>query len=132
MAYKDYNKKMSEYMLRRYHRRREEALARLGGECTVCGAKENLEIDHVDPDQKVIALNKMWSIAEERFLKELAKCQLLCKTHHEEKSANEHGKERAKGQHGTLSSHRYCRCLECKAAKAAYMREYQKSRRLGA
>lgn len=86
MPYKDYNNKMAEYMLRRYHQRRAEAIELLGGSCVICGSQDNLEIDHTNAYDKKIALNRMWAIAKERFLKELGKCQLLCKEHHAEKS----------------------------------------------
>ena len=89
MPYKDYNNKMKSYMLQRYHQRRAEALERLVGKCTLCGSTEQLEIDHVDPATKEIPLNKLWSIAQERFDRELEKCQVLCKKHHEEKSRPE-------------------------------------------
>ena len=132
MPYKDYNKKMAEHMLRRYHQRRGEALERLGGKCVACGTPEELEIDHIDPAQKSFGISKFWSVSKLKFDKELSKCQLLCKSCHEEKSSNEHGKKRAKGTHGTLSSYKYCKCPECKAAKAAYMKGYKKNRKLGA
>ncbi len=130
MPYKDYNQKMSEYMLRRYHQRRAEALEKLGNQCSVCGTQDNLEIDHIDAKNKKIALNKMWAISKERFLKELAKCQLLCKAHHEEKSIEDRGFQKAKGTHGTLSSYKYCKCPECRAAKASYMKTYKRKTKL--
>ncbi len=129
MPYTEYNKKMAEYMLRRYHQRRKEALRYLGGQCVVCGTKEDLEIDHIDPDRKSFGLGKLWSVAIDKFRQELEKCQLLCSACHEEKSANERGRKRAKGTHGTLSSYRYCKCSECRAAKAAYMKTYSRKLR---
>lgn len=86
MPYADYNRKMAEYMKKRYHERRAAALETLGGKCSVCGTTEDLEIDHIDADDKEIPLNKMWSVSKERFFRELVKCQALCKTHHDEKS----------------------------------------------
>jgi len=86
MPYKDYNIKMAEYMKRRYHARRAQALDLLGGKCTACGCKDDLEIDHIDCMDKEIPLTRLWSVSEERFLRELSKCQLLCREHHKEKS----------------------------------------------
>lgn len=129
MPYQDYNKRMAEYMLRRYHQRREEAFKLLGGKCQVCGTTENLEIDHVNADEKEIALNKMWAIAKERFLKELAKCQLLCKEHHEEKSIADRGFQKAKGTHGTVSSYKHCKCGLCREAWNKHSREYRRKLR---
>jgi len=73
-------------MKRRYSERMEEAKVILGGCCVICGTTENLEIDHIDWVYKEIPVNKMWSIAKIRFLKELEKCQLLCTIHHIQKS----------------------------------------------
>ena len=130
MPSKNYNEYMAKYMLRRYHQRRADAIDLLGGECVVCGTEDRLEIDHIDPTLKSFSIPKLWSVSQKRFDEELSKCQLLCKFHHEEKSVNEHGKKRAKGTHGTVSSYRYCKCPECKAAKSAYMKEYHKKRKL--
>lgn len=89
MPYKDYNRKMAEYMLRRYHQRRKDALDYLGGACAVCGTQETLEIDHIDPEQKSFYISQLWSVSQERFTQELSKCQLLCNKHHVEKSRPE-------------------------------------------
>ena len=113
----EYNTYMREYMLRRYHERRRRAVEHLGGACRVCQSVEDLEIDHINKADKTIPLNKLWSIAEDRFWKEIEKCQILCKPCHEEKSIKDMGRKRAKGKHGTVSSYRYCKCKECKAAK---------------
>lgn len=113
-------------MRRRYHQRRAEAFEILGGQCSTCGTRENLEIDHVDADDKEIPLNKMWSIAKERFLKELDKCQLLCKEHHANKSIEDRGTKRAKGTHGTISSYKYCKCGLCREAWNKHSREYRR------
>ncbi len=112
---------MNTYVKARYHRRRNEAIATLGGECSGCRSIDELEIDHIDPKQKSFCLGDAlagWS--EERVQEELKKCQLLCKECHGKKHNT------AKYSHGTLSSYRYCKCDECKAAKSAYNREYKK------
>lgn len=80
MPYKDYNKKMAEYMTKRYHRRRKLILERLGGKCNYCGSTEDLEIDHIDPFKKEVKINKRLSgLAESKSEAEIEKCQLLCK-----------------------------------------------------
>lgn len=56
--------------------------------CVVCGSTDNLELDHLDPTQKVS--HKIWSWSEQRRLVELVKCQVLCRPCHAEKS-NRHG-----------------------------------------
>lgn len=81
-----YNAYMAEYMLRRYHKRRAEALALLGGKCVVCGTTEDLNFDHIDRDTKSFSISRLWSISYNRFLAEVQKCQILCQAHHIEKS----------------------------------------------
>lgn len=118
-------------MLDRYYRRREAAIVQLGGKCVVCGSDKDLEIDHIDPKDKEISFGKAisgWS--EERIQKELAKAQLLCKEHHTLKSIADRGHKVAKGTHGTISSYRYCKCAECKAANAAAVRRHRAKKRL--
>lgn len=82
----NYNRYQREYQLRRYHARMEEARDYLGGACTKCGETDGLEIDHVDWRSKEIRIAKLWSIARERFFRELDKCQLLCNSCHIDKS----------------------------------------------
>lgn len=83
----DYNTYMLGYMSRRYERRRSNALIQLGGECVECGSTDRLEFDHVDPSEKSFNVAKAFaSMSEKRLQEELAKCQLLCHTHHLQKT----------------------------------------------
>lgn len=119
------NKYMNAYVKAKYHRRRREAIAKLGGKCFECGSIDDLEFDHIDPKQKSFPIGEAlsgWS--QRRINKELKKCQLLCKNCHDRKHHT------AKYSHGTLSSYRYCRCDECRAAKAAWSREYNRRKKL--
>lgn len=108
------------YHLRRYHARRKEAVAKLGGACVECGSQDNLEIDHIDPATKEIELGSMWSVAKHRYDAELEKCQLLCSRHHKQKS----DREQTHRVCGTYSMYRKgkCRCEPCKEANRAYSR----------
>jgi hypothetical protein len=124
-----YREYMKEYMLKRYHERRNKAIEKLGGVCK-CGRSEGLQFDHIDPATKKFTLAKLSSVNEEDFWKEVDKCQLLCDTCHQAKTLRDLGRVSAKDTHGTLSSFRYCKCEECKAAKAAYMREYKRKKKL--
>jgi len=63
-------------------RRRDEAIALLGGVCVKCGTSELLEFDHVDPDTKEYRISDVLMCRREIRLAELAKCQLLCEEHH--------------------------------------------------
>lgn len=82
----DYNAYMKDYMLARYHERRAEALALLGGFCVRCGSDEDLNFDHIDRDTKAFPISKLWSVSRVRFLSEIAKCQILCVPCHKEKT----------------------------------------------
>jgi len=103
-------------------RRRDGAFMLLGGRCNICGSRDRLELDHVDPRTK--ASHKIWTWSVYRILQELSKCQLLCRHCHENKSCIEltgfspkmHGKVRTYERHG-------CRCNLCKKAK--YLKRIQ-------
>lgn len=64
--------------------RRKEGIRYLGGHCVVCKTTNNLNVDHVNPKTKIS--HNIWSWSESRRKKELDKCQLLCETHHKEKT----------------------------------------------
>ena len=72
-----------------YHENRLWAIALLGGCCKVCGTTEDLEFDHIDPELKRKSINKILHHSRFSIVKELKYCQLLCDTHHNEKSARE-------------------------------------------
>lgn len=100
--------------MRRYQgawlkKRRATILLRLGGRCVQCGAAENLELDHIDPAQKTS--HRIWSWSWPRIEAEVAKCQLLCRPCHVEKTNTE---KRRQLTHGTATGYRRgCRCLLC-------------------
>lgn len=86
---------MAKYMLRRYHERRDWAIKRLGGVCAACGTSLDLEMDHINPDDKEFEIGKVWSYSWDKFLKEVDKCQLLCQSCHKEKNSTRcHAKPR--------------------------------------
>lgn len=121
-----YNGYMRDYMLRRYHERRDRAIALLGGACAECGGTADLEIDHIDWRAKEIDLARLWSIAEVKFLEELEGCQVLCGAHHHRKTVTDLAEQRVerpwpqlqrKG-HGSQAEYgRGCRCGLCRQAK---------------
>lgn len=120
---------MRQYMLKRYHKRRKEAIEKLGGHCVKCGAAENLELDHIDPSTKSFTIAAHGSVNEKLWQEELKKCQLLCRSCHQGKTLKDRGQNSARETHGTLSSYRYCKCDKCKAAKAKHNKEYKLKRR---
>lgn len=76
--------------LARYHRIREWAVALLGGVCVECGTDEDLHFDHIDPTTKEAHLTDLFkSGSRERIDRELAKCQLLCRSCHSIKTAQD-------------------------------------------
>ena len=110
------NEYMNEYMKNRYRERMDEAHEILGGKCSECNSVTNLQIDHINPDEKSFGLNKMWSIAKTKFFKELEKCQLLCEPCHKVKSIGEASVFHGEGETGK----RNCYCDLCKALKRRY------------
>jgi hypothetical protein len=83
MGYKD-KEKQREYQRLWRERRRRDWFDK-NGPCIKCHSWENLEIDHIDP--KLKTSHRIWSWSEKRRDRELAKCQVLCKVCHAEKSA---------------------------------------------
>lgn len=67
----------------------DEARRILGGKCMVCGTTDRLEFDHIDPKTKLHRVSDCWDFPAEFFWLEVAKCQLLCRRHHHEKSKKE-------------------------------------------
>lgn len=101
-------------------RRKRLALAkeRLGGKCSNCGSTEKLEFHHLNPETKTQNIPYMATFKLETFLKEVDKCQLLCKPCHCKipRRTEPHGKGKA-GKRG-------CYCDACLKLRNAYQREY--------
>src|SRR6266404_5080434 len=98
-----------EYQRQRCHERLALARERLGGRCVRCGSTENLDFDHIVPGSKIrkISESTNWSLV--RFLAEVDKCQLLCRSCHRKKT----GETREDGsvEHGGgKTGKRNCRC----------------------
>lgn len=85
------------------------------GPCSKCGSTSDLEVDHIDRSTKVT--HKVWSWAKDKRLAELAKCQVLCKKCHLDKTIIENTKPFT---HGTVAGYtKGCRCAECKVPQMA-------------
>ena len=82
------------------------------------GCSEQFEIDHVDPEIKWN--HRIWSYSWAKILAELAKCQVLCTTHHYEKTARDIVTMKSKA-HGTVEGYTkyHCRCEDCNRKRAA-------------
>lgn len=108
--------------LKYYYKQKGKALEYLGGSCVVCGTTEYLEFDHIEPELKSFTIGrKLSNTTFEDLIPELDKCQLLCKVHHKEKHAP---------QHGTISGYRHlrCRCDACRTAWNTKCKEWKRSR----
>jgi 5-methylcytosine-specific restriction endonuclease McrA len=81
MPYKD-KQKQREYQKKWIRKRRYEFFS--GKKCEKCGSKNRLELDHVNPSDKVD--NRVWSWSEERRNEEIEKCQVLCYNCHLDKT----------------------------------------------
>jgi hypothetical protein len=122
-----YNEYMRVKILERYHNRRSEAMKKLGGKCIVCKTTEDLHFDHIKASEKSFPISKLWSLSKDKYEAEIAKCQLLCRTHHHLKSLmnGDYG-----GGHNKIieydhgSGYMYindsCRCLSCKKWRKDY------------
>ena len=88
------NEYMRVYMKARYHERRAQAIAKLGGHCAKCDRTDGLQFDHIEPEKKSFSVMTGWSYAD--FWKELEKYQLLCQEHHNLKTIEEAGKRSLK------------------------------------
>lgn len=112
-------------MVARYHKRRAKAIEAMGGKCVRCGSEDRLEFDHIERSLKAGEIARWLSRGEQRYLRELEKCQLLCRACHIEKSRG----ESSVGHGGGKTGIRNCYCEKCKPLKLAYMREWKRKQR---
>lgn len=52
--------------------------------CVSCGSIEKLELDHINPEEKIS--HRIWSWTESKRIEELKKCQILCHLCHKTKT----------------------------------------------
>lgn len=76
----------SEYNLKRYYLKRQQYIQHMGGQCKMCGSKDNLHFDHIDPEKKSFTIGSRLTYPKNYVLAELEKCQLLCQKCHIAKS----------------------------------------------
>ncbi|SRR5258706_15382151 len=110
------------YVRNRRIKRSDDLKVILGGQCTICDSKEDLEFDHIDNETKSFTIweniDKPWN----ELLEEIKKCQLLCRSCHNRKT---HGSSLGHGE--DLTGKRGCKCEPCKARNREYMRNYYKT-----
>ncbi len=115
--------KRRQYIRDYYHKKRKGLLEELGGKCSNCESKENLEFDHIDKNTKSYPIGeKILNFSKEKLLEELKKCQLLCKSCHLDKSkrCGDLSKipwNKGMRSHGAQGYGKGCRCEICKAWK---------------
>ena len=125
MGYLDRNKQRA--FARDWIKRRRNEWFEANGPCHLCGSWERLEVDHIDPAQKVT--HRVWSWRAERRQAELAKCRPLCHRCHKARSAKQKS-ESVPWRHGHRSTYkRGCRCELCTHAAVQYNRELIDRRR---
>lgn len=110
MPYKDIDRQRK-YQREWVARRRAKYLS--DKSCVRCGSTDNLQIDHINPEDKVT--HNIWSWSWARIMIELAKCQVLCEDCHLKKTLA----ERPKTDHGRGQMYQAykCRCDLCRAWK---------------
>ena len=94
----------------------------LGNKCAVCGISEDLQFDHIDPSTK--SFNITGFLYHPDIMAELAKCQLLCKPHHLEKSKTEAPGRPPVEHGGGKGGKKGCKCEPCREKRNAYYREW--------
>lgn len=107
---------------REWMRSRRNAWIDKNGPCKHCGSKDNLEIDHIDPKQKELSVNNIWSRKKEVQDAELSKCQVLCHECHIKKTAKDFGFNKS---HGVRGYSRGCRCEICTTEKTKSVNEWR-------
>ncbi len=98
----------------------------LGGVCVECGTTKDLEFDHIDRATKSFEVRRAFrSMARDKLIPELDKCQLLCGPHHSAKTSAEMGVAHGGGASGKKN----CKCDPCKLRKAEYMRNWKRQKK---
>ena len=84
---------MSKEAVRKRHQRRRAILNRLKrmSGCAICGCRDAslLHFDHIRPEEKLFAIGGHASCGRAKLKAELQKCQVLCRKHHDVKTAAE-------------------------------------------
>lgn len=97
--------------------------------CSWCGDNDYLELHHTDPSQK--ESHNIWSWGEEKRNAEIAKCEILCESCHDDYHREIDTINGNACVHGTKSMYRNqgCRCEECKKWNRDRSRRYRAKKR---
>ena len=114
----------TDYAVRKKRReeRRAKLIALIGDRCVHCGSKDNLQFDHKNKKDKSFDISHSIDTKEERLIKEVKKCQLLCKNCHTKKNSDAWDYAKPPSNHGTIHHYKNhkCRCDKCKNAASKY------------
>ena len=117
-------KEKKEYFRKNYLQRRIKQLELCASlhnkevQCFKCDSKDNLELDHINREDKAFSINKKML-----NINELNKCQILCYNCHKEKTRL----ERQNNNHGSPRMCKRCSCNICKKAKRELNYKYKQS-----
>lgn len=124
--------KNRKYCIERYRNQRAYFQKVLGSRCGVCKSTKNLEFDHINPATKSFSVSKLWARKDfPKVLKELKKCQLLCRKCHKKKTLTDpfliRKQQKKWAPHGTTSryAHHGCRCTKCRKAQSIWKKDYR-------
>src|SRR3990167_1281726 len=113
-----------EYQRKQRRERRKMLIKLLGNVCVKCGSNNKLEFDHKNRKLKKFTIAVILSSKMSKLMKEVKKCQLLCKKCHINKSIIERkDKIAVHGSMGMYSNHG-CRCIKCKNVCSRYYKKY--------
>lgn len=112
----------SNYWKKRRDKRKAELFQLLGGKCSKCGSKNNLQFDHIDPKTKSYHVLDQNHLFDQNIQSEIDKCQLLCKDCHKQKTKDGWEYALPESSHGSLWRYKKykCRCDKCKKALSDY------------
>lgn len=105
---------------RNWMRSRRQEWIMTNGPCKYCGVWDNLEVDHINREDKTMQSSSIWSRRKDVRELELSKCQVLCKQCHLKKTLSEVTYPSIDELHGTSNGydHHKCRCEKCKLARS--------------
>lgn len=101
-----------DYAARRYHQRLLVARILLGDCCAICGSIEKLQFDHKNPANKEFTITSSLLGDWSKIRTELAKCQLLCRPCHTNKTLLERGLSRPRGRGRSAEASTYTAKLQ--------------------
>lgn len=121
------------YLTERRAKRRQMLKDHIGGKCVKCGTTKDLQFNHKNPAEKQFTISEIIYKNIEFVLKEVEKCELLCKECHLTETRRQYkdgelktwnAGTRAEFICGTARCYNQkpCRCESCKLAHFLYMR----------